>query len=142
MTSFGLSLNLRQFFQIDALDPVLQFLRILILQLDLDKITIGDHDPQSGMFAFCFESFKPRIGIDGDRFAVTFAAFAVAIPRSGGGTDVVRIGHGIEYANRRGWRLLPFALVVIAMHVCDSESAYVFRRTLRFVSDPALQRFR
>src|SRR2546425_8774487 len=94
------------------------------------------------MFAFCFECFNPWIAIDGDGLAVTFAAFAVAIPRSGGGTDVIRIGNGIEYADRRGWHLLPFALVVIAMHVCDSESAYVFRRTLRFVSDPALRRFR
>src|SRR5437667_10472198 len=94
------------------------------------------------MVAFFFVSFEPWVAIDGDRFAVTFAAFAVAIPRSGGGTDVIRIGNGIEYANRGSWRLLPFALVVIAMHVCDSESADVFRGTLRFIRGPALRRFR
>src|SRR5207245_9800877 len=93
------------------------------------------------MFAFCFECFKPWIAIDGDGLAVAFAAFAVAIPRSAGGTDVIRIGNGIEYADRRGWRLLPFALVVTPMHARHSESAYVFLRTLRFVSDPAPPRF-
>src|SRR6266568_9437148 len=94
------------------------------------------------MFAFFFESFEPWVAIDGDRFAVAFAGFAVAIPRCGGGTDIIWIGNGIEYANRRGRRFLPFALVIVAVHICDSESADVFRGTLRFIRGPALRRFR
>src|SRR6266496_4793523 len=135
-------LSLREFFQIDALDPSLQFAGLLVLQLDLEKVTVGDHYPQSGMLTFVLERFKSRVAIDRDRFAVTFAAFAVAVPRSGGGSDIIRISNRIEYANRRIWRFVPFALVIVAVHVCDSESAHVFGGTLGFISGPALRRFR
>src|SRR6266508_22953 len=135
-------LSLRESLQIDALDPSLQFAGRLVLQLDLEKVTVGDHYPQSGMFSVFLERFKSRVAIDRDRFAVTFAAFAVAVPCSGGGSDIIRISNRIEYANRRGRCLVPFTLVIVAVHVCDSESADVFGRTLRFISSPALRRFR
>src|SRR6266496_6036167 len=94
------------------------------------------------MFGFFLERFEPRVAINGDRLAVTFAAFAIAIPCSGGGADIIWIGNRIENANRRGRYFVSFALVVVAMHVCNSESADVFGGTLRFISDPALRRFR
>ncbi len=59
-------LDRRQFFQIDALDPFLQFLRILVLQLDLEKITIGDHYPKRGVSILLFERFEAGIAIDSD----------------------------------------------------------------------------
>src|SRR5438552_4278274 len=94
------------------------------------------------MLAFFLEGFETRITIDGDRLAVTFGGFAVVVPGSRRGVHVIRIRYGIEYADRCCWRLITLALVIIAMHVCDSESADVFRRTFRFVSDPALRRVR
>src|SRR2546427_11940076 len=107
MTSCGLSIDLRQFFQIDAIDPILQFLGVLILQLDLDKITIGNHDPQSGMFAFSLEWFKPRGAIDSDGLVVTFTAFAVVIPRWGGGAAMILVISPNEGRVGRGCRPLP-----------------------------------
>ena len=80
-----------QLFQIDAFDPFLQFLWILVLQFDLKKIAIGDHDPKRGVFAFLFECFETGIAINRDRFAVTFTGLAIVIPRSRGGTHVIRI---------------------------------------------------
>src|SRR5438093_10324944 len=94
------------------------------------------------MFGFFLECFEPGVAINGDRLAVTFTAFAVAIPCSGGGADIIWISNRIENANRRRRCFVPFALVVIAMHVCNSESTHVFGGTLRFISAPALQRFR
>ena len=142
MTSCCLSLNRRKFFQINALDPLLQFLRVLVLQLDLKGITIGNHYPESGMSAFFLECFKRGVAIDGDRLAVTFGAFASVLPRIRGGADVVGVGDQIYNANCCGWRFLPVALVVIAMHVRDFESTDIFRGALRLVSRPALRRFR
>src|SRR5260370_29025913 len=89
----GLSFNRRQLFQIDAFDPFLQFLWILVLQFDLKEITVGDHDPQRGVFAFLFERLKTGIAFNRDRFAVTFSGLAVVVPGSGGGAYVIRIRH-------------------------------------------------
>src|SRR4029077_18712022 len=130
------------FLQIDALDPFLQFFWVLVLQLDLNKITIGDHDPESSMLAFFLEGFETRVTIDGDRFAVTFIGFAVVVPGSRRGIHVIRVCYGIEYADRRCRSLVALTLVIIAMHVCDSESPDVFGRTFRLVGDPALRRVR
>src|SRR5438046_10493053 len=94
-------LNLGHVSLFDALDLSLQFAGLLVLQLDLEKVTVGDHHPQGGVLTFVLERFKSRVAIDRDRFAVTFAAFAVAVPRSGGGCDIMRFGNRIEYANRR-----------------------------------------
>ena len=121
-----MSLDRRQFFQINTLNPLLQFARFLVLQLDLDKITIRNHHPKGGVFAFFLKRFKTGVAIDGDSFAVTFAAFAIVIPCSCGGTDIIRISNRIEYANRRGRRFVPFAFVIIPMDVCDSEATDVF----------------
>src|SRR6266508_24449 len=95
-------LSLREFFQIDALDPSLQFAGLLVLQLDLEKVTVGDHHPQGGMLTFVLERFKSRVSIDRYRFAVTLDAFADADPRSGSDNNIIRISNRIEYANRRG----------------------------------------
>jgi hypothetical protein len=62
----GLSFNRRQFFQIDPFDPSLQFLWILVLQFDLKKITVGDHDPKRGVFAFVFERLETGIAVNRD----------------------------------------------------------------------------
>src|SRR5438552_7529204 len=94
------------------------------------------------MFAFFLERFKPRVTIDGDRLAVTFAGFVVAVPGSRRGIHVIRIRYGIEYADRRCRAFVALALVIIAMHVRDSESAEVFGRTFRRISGPALRRAR
>src|SRR5207244_11220606 len=94
------------------------------------------------MLAFFLEGFETRITIDGDRLAVAFGGFAVVVPGSRRGVHVIRIRYGIEYADRCCWRLITLALVIIAMYVCDSESPDIFRRTFRFVSDPALRRVR
>ena len=130
------------FFQINALDPLLQFAGLLVLQLDLDKIAIGDHYPQRGVLAFLFECLETGIAIDGHRFGVTFAGVAVAIPRFGRRANIIRVCNGIENADRGAWRFFSFAFVIIAMHVRDFESAYVFGRTLRFICSPTLRRFR
>ena len=94
------------------------------------------------MFPLLFECFETRITIDGDGLAVTFAGFAVVIPRGGRGGDIIGIRHRIENADRRGGNLFAFALAVIAMHICDSESTDVFRRALRFIREPSLRRVR
>src|SRR5436190_8132543 len=106
MTSCRLSLNRRWFLQIDAFVPFLQFFWVLVLQLDLNEITIGDHDPESSMLAFFLEGFETRVTIDGDRLAVTFVSFAVVVPGSRGGVHVIRVRHGIEYADRCCWALV------------------------------------
>src|SRR5207248_9185716 len=80
--------------------------------------------------------------IDGDRLAVTFAGFVVAVPGSRRGIYVIRICYGIEYADRRCRDFVALALVIIAMHVRDSESADILRRTFRLISGPALRRAR
>src|SRR2546421_12743939 len=92
------------------------------------------------MLAFFLEGFETRITIDGDRLAVTFGGFAVVVPGSRRGVHVIRIRYGIEYADRRCRGFVALTLVIITMYVCDSESADIFRRTFRFVSDPALRR--
>ena len=79
-----------QFFQIDAFGPLLQFLRVLVLQFDLKKIAIGNHYPKRGVLTFLFECLETGVAIDGDRLAITFAGLAVVIPRSGGRADVIR----------------------------------------------------
>ena len=53
------------------------------------------------------------------------------------GGFIIRISNRIEYANRRGRCFVAFALAVVAMYVCDSESSDVFSGTLRFISGPA-----
>src|SRR4029450_6561489 len=124
----------------DAFDPFLQFFWILVLQLDLNEITISDHDPESSMLAFFLEGFETRVTIDGDRLAVTFVGFAVVVPCSRGGIHVIRVRYGIKYANRRRRAFVALTLVIIAMHVRNSESPDVFGGTFRLVSDPALRR--
>src|SRR5437016_13681364 len=94
------------------------------------------------MLAFFLEGFETRITIDGDRFAVTFGGFAVVVPGSRRGVHVIRVRYGVEYADRRCRGFVALTLVIIAMHVRNSESTDVFRRTFRFVSDPALRRVR
>src|SRR2546421_13000620 len=94
------------------------------------------------MLAFFLEGFETRITIDGDRLAVTFGGFAVVVPGSRRGVHVIRIRYGIEYADRCCWGFVALTLVIITMYVCDSESPDIFRRTFRFVSDPALRRGR
>src|SRR5436190_11898654 len=131
MTSCRLSLNRRWFLQIDAFVPFLQFFWVLVLQLDLNEITIGDHDPESSMLAFFLESFETRIPVDGDRFTVTFVGFAVVVPGSRRGIHVIRICYGIEYADRCCRALVVLALVIITVHVRNSESPDIFRRTFR-----------
>src|SRR4029450_12600444 len=124
----------------DAFDPFLQFFWILVLQLDLNEITISDHDPESSMLAFFLEGFETRVTIDGDRLAVTFVGFAVVVPCSRGGIHVIRVRYGIKYANRSRGAFVALTLVIIAMHVRNSESPDVFGGTFRLVSDPALRR--
>src|SRR5438034_9264267 len=99
MTSCSLSLNRGELFQIDALYPFLQFLGLLVLQLDLKKIAISDHYPERGMLAFSFECLEPGSAIDRHRFAVAFGALAIVIPCSCGVGDVIRIGGRMPYAN-------------------------------------------
>src|SRR5436190_14550228 len=142
MTSCRLSLNRRWFLQIDAFVPFLQFFWVLVLQLDLNEITIGDHDPESSMLAFFLEGFETRITIDSDRLAVTFVGLAAVVPGSRRRVHVIRIRYGVEYADCCCRGFVALTLVIITMYVCDSESPDVFRRTLPFVSDPALRRVR
>src|SRR5439155_10592431 len=118
------------------------FLGILILQLDLKEITIGNHYPKRGVFTFLFKRLETGITIDGNRLAVTFAGFAVVVPRGGGGGDVIRICHRIENTDRSGGSFVAFALAVIAMHICDSESTDIFRRAIRRISSPSWRRVR
>src|SRR4029450_7073689 len=126
----------------DAFDPFLQFFWILVLQLDLNEIPLAQHDPESSMLAFFLEGFETRVTIDGDRLAVTFVGFAVVVPCSRGGIHVIRVRYGIKYANRRRRAFVALTLVIIAMHVRNSESPDVFGGTFRLVSDPALRRVR
>src|SRR6266480_6654962 len=92
------------------------------------------------MLAFFLVCFKAGITIDGHGFVIAFARFAVVIPGSCNSTYVVGISNQIEYADRGGRRFVAFTLVIVAMHVCDSESTDIFRRTFGFLSDPALRR--
>src|SRR5947207_15420114 len=94
------------------------------------------------MLAFFFECLEPGIAIDRDRLAVAFRGFAGVIPRSGSGTDVIRIGGGIEYANRRARCLIAFAFVIVAMHVGNPESSCILGCALRLISGPARWRIR
>src|SRR6266849_1034575 len=94
------------------------------------------------MPAFFLEGFETRIAIDGDRLAVTFASFGVVVPGSRRGIHIIRVRYGIEYADRCRRDFVALTLVIVAMYVRDSESAYVFRRTFSFVSDPPLRRVR
>src|SRR5438093_10696584 len=89
------------------------------------------------MLAFFFECLEPGIAIDRDGLAVAFRSFAGVIPRSGSGTDVIRIGGGIEYANRRDRCLIALVLVLVAMHVGNPESACSRGRPLRLIRGPA-----
>ena len=94
------------------------------------------------MLAFFFECLEPGIAIDRDGLAVAFRSFAGVIPRSGSGTDVIRIGGGIEYANRRARCLIAFAFVIVAMHVGNPESSCILGCALRLISGPARWRIR
>src|SRR5262249_57564594 len=95
---------------------------------------------ESCVFVFFLEGFKPRVALDRDRLAVAFAGFVVAVPSGRRCVHIIRIRNRIEYADRRCRDFVTLPLMIVAMHVCDSESTDVFRRTFRFVSEPALRR--
>src|SRR2546427_8234173 len=90
------SFDLRQFFQIDALDPLLQFLGVLVLYLDLHEITIGDHHPKRGVFLWLVVVLAAGVTVNRYRFAVSIFGFTRVIPGSGSGADIIWIGNGIE----------------------------------------------
>ena len=80
-----------QLLQVNALDPLLQFAGILVLQFYLDEITVGDHHPQSSVLGVFFECFETGLAIDVHRFGVAFAGVAVTLPRFGRSADIIRV---------------------------------------------------
>ena len=86
-----LSFDRGQLLQVNALDPLLQFAGVLVLQFYLDEITIGDHHPQSSVLGVFFECFETGIAIDVHRFGITFARVAVALQRLGRSAHIIRV---------------------------------------------------
>src|ERR1700682_953424 len=117
------SLNRRELFQIDSFKPLLQLLRVLVLELNLKEISFRDHEPKRAVFAFDFVGLEAGISLDRDRLAVTFHRFALEIPRPGRRSHVVRIRCRIEDTDCGGRDFIALAFAVVAMPVGNSESA-------------------